>query len=193
MPTQTAKAPSRLYERYQKEIVPTLQKDLGYDNKLAVPRMEKIVINMGLGKPMGVGGNENRSVMDAAIKDLTSITGQKPLVTRARKAIANFHIRRGKEIGLKVTLRRQMMYEFLDRLISIAVPRIRDFRGFPMKGFDQAGNYTFGLTEQSVFPEIDVTKISKTLGMDVTLCIKARKRDDAVKLVKALGFPFREK
>jgi large subunit ribosomal protein L5 len=183
----------RLAERFKKEIAPALAKELGYENLLAVPRLEKVVINMGLGKPMGIGGSENRGVMDAAIKDLTSITGQKPLVTRARKAIANFHIRRGKEVGIKVTLRRGRMYEFMDRLISIAVPRIRDFRGFPLKGFDQAGNYTFGLTEQSVFPEIDVTKISKTLGMDVTLCIKARKKDDAVKLLKGLGFPFREK
>lgn len=184
---------ARLYDRFKAEISPELAKELGYSNKLAVPRLEKIVINMGLGKPMGIGGNENRGVMDSAIKDLQAIAGQKPLVTRSHKAIANFHIRRGKEVGLKVTLRRERMYEFLDRLISVAVPRIRDFRGFSPKGFDQAGNYSFGLTEQSVFPEIDVTKISKTLGMDVTVCVKARKREDALKLLKGLGFPFREK
>jgi large subunit ribosomal protein L5 len=182
-----------LYDRYRSEVVPALCKELGYENPLAVPRLDKIVINMGLGKPMGIGGNENRGVMDAAIKDLTAIAGQKPLVTRAHKAIANFHIRRGKEVGLKVTLRRQRMFEFLDRMISMAMPRIRDFHGFSMKGFDKAGNYSFGLTEQSVFPEIDVTKITKTLGMDVTLCVRARKREDAIRLLKGLGFPLREK
>jgi large subunit ribosomal protein L5 len=185
--------PPRLYDRFREEIAPRLCEELGYKNRLAVPRVEKIVINMGLGKPMGVGGSENRGVLDAARKDLASITGQQPVVTRARKAIANFHIRRGKEIGLKVTLRRKVMYEFLDRLISLTIPRIRDFRGLPMSGFDRAGNYSFGLTEQSVFPEIDVTKITKTLGMDITLVVKARKREDSVKLLKGLGFPLRDK
>lgn len=185
---------ARLYERYQKEIIPQLLEKLGYRNKHAVPRLEKIVVNMGMGKPMGIGSqNENRGIMDAAIKDLSAITGQKPLVTRARKSVAAFHIRRGKEVGLMVTLRRRRMYEFLDRLISIAIPRIRDFRGFPPDAFDQAGNYTFGLTEQSVFPEIDMTKVQKTIGMNVTLCVKARKREDAVELLRSLGFPFRQK
>lgn len=182
----------RLQEKYRKEIAPALQQKLGYANSLAVPRLEKIVINMGMGKPMGIGGQENRAVMDGAIKDLAAISGQKPLITKARTSVASFKIRKGKEIGLKVTLRRQRMYEFLDRLVSVVIPRIRDFRGMPMSGFDRDGNYTFGLQEQTVFPEIDQTKMQKTLGMDITIVTKSRKREDAVELLKALGFPLKK-
>jgi len=182
----------RLQERLRKELLPALQTKLGYSNRLAMPRLEKIVVNMGLGKPMGIGGQENRGVMEQAIKDLATISGQKPLITRARTSVASFKIRKGKEVGIKVTLRRQRMYEFLDRLVSIAIPRIRDFRGMPLSGFDKAGNYTFGLQEQTVFAEIDQTKLQKTLGMDITIVTKARKREDAVELLKALGFPFRQ-
>jgi large subunit ribosomal protein L5 len=181
----------RLQEKFRKEIAPSLQEKLACPNRLAVPRLEKIVINMGLGKPMGIGGQENRAVMDSAIKDLTSISGQKPLITRARTSVASFKIRAGKEVGLKVTLRRQRMYEFLDRLVSVVIPRIRDFRGMPLGGFDRDGNYTFGLQEQTVFPEIDQTKMQKTLGMDITIVTKARKREEAMELLKALGFPFK--
>jgi large subunit ribosomal protein L5 len=181
-----------MQEKLKTEVLPALREKLGYSNPHAMPKLEKIVINMGLGKPMGIGSqSENKGVMEAAIKDLTTITGQKPLVTKARISVASFKIRQGKEVGITVTLRRQRMWEFLDRLITITIPRIRDFRGFPQKGFDQAGNYTFGLTEQSVFPEIDLTKVQKTLGMNITLTIRARKRQDAVEFLKTLGFPFR--
>lgn len=182
----------RLQEKLQKDVLPRLQEKLGYSNLLAVPKLEKIVINIGLGKPMGIGSaSENKGVMEAALNDLGTITGQKPLVTRARVSVAAFKIRKGKEIGVKVTLRRQRMWEFLDRLMSVTIPRIRDFRGFPLRGFDQGGNYTFGLTEQSVFPEIDLTKATKMFGMNITLTIRARKREDAVEFLKTLGFPFK--
>lgn len=182
----------RLQEKFRAEVLPRLQETLGYKNRLALPRIEKVVINMGLGKPMGIGsGSENRKVLEDAQRDLAAITGQKPVVTRARTSVAAFKIRRGKEVGLRVTLRRRYMWEFLDRFITVAVPRLRDFRGFPTRSFDEAGNYTLGLTEHTVFPEIDLTKVQKPLGMNITITIRARKKEDAVELLKALGFPFR--
>lgn len=185
---------SRLYEKYRKEVLPSLMQSLGYKTPMAVPKLEKIVINMGLGKPAGIGTQgESKAVFDQAARELGAITGQKPVETKARVSVAAFHIRRGKPVGMKVTLRRKRMYEFLDRLISVAVPRIRDFRGFSVRGFDPGGNYTFGISEQTVFPEIDIAKVQKTLGMDVTLAVRARKKEDSIQLLKRLGFPFREK
>lgn len=177
---------ARLLERYRKEIVPRLQKELGYENALAVPRVDKIVVSMGVGE-----AKTNRQFLDSAAKDLTLITGQKPLVTKARQAVAGFKIRLGQEIGLKVTLRRRRMYEFLDRLVSIAIPRIRDFRGLSADSFDEAGNYSFGLTEQAVFPEITIDKVERVQGMNVTICIRSRRPQDARALLTAIGFPFR--
>jgi large subunit ribosomal protein L5 len=178
---------SELFQRY-KQLIPELMERLGYDNFLALPRFEKVVVSMGLGKAV-----ENRAILDVATKDLAMITGQKPLVTKARRSVATFKVRKGQEIGLKVTLRRERMYEFLDRLINIAIPRIRDFRGFPLSAFDEAGNYSLGIAEHTIFPEVDISRTPYTLGMNVTICIKARRKEDAVELLKSLGFPFRSR
>jgi large subunit ribosomal protein L5 len=177
----------RLLERYRNEIVPEMMQALGIKNKLAVPRLEKIVVNMGVGE-----GIQDIKILEKAMAELSLITGQKPLLRRAKKAIANFKIKQGHPIGCKVTLRRAMMYEFMDRLISIAMPRIRDFRGIGADSFDQAGNYTLGLTEQSIFPEIDFDKVTHTQGMDITFVIKnAKTKEQAQELLRLFGMPFR--
>jgi large subunit ribosomal protein L5 len=176
----------RLKVRFDTEIRPRLQTDLGLANPMQVPRLAKIVVNMGVGR-----ATQQRSLLDGAINDLTIITGQKPLVTKAKKSIATFKLREGNEIGAKVTMRGDRMWEFYDRLVSLAIPRIRDFRGMSPTQFDGHGNYTFGLTEQLVFPEIDYDKIDTVRGMDVTIVTTATTDEHGRALLRALGFPFR--
>ena len=183
--TSTAERP-RLRTRFDQAIKPRLQQELGLANVMQVPRVEKIVVNMGVGR-----ATQQRSLLDGAITDLTTITGQKPTVRRAKKSIANFKLRAGNEIGAKVTLRGDRMWEFYDRLVSLAIPRIRDFRGMPPKQFDGHGNYTFGLTEQLVFPEIDYDRIGSVRGMNITIVTTAETDDHGRALLNALGFPFR--
>ncbi|HZL73222.1 MAG TPA: 50S ribosomal protein L5 [Planctomycetota bacterium] len=177
---------ARLLERYRTEIVPELKKMLGKDNPLALPRVEKVTISMGVGKAI-----ENKNRLDAAARDLGQIAGQKPALTRARKSVANFKLRKGQQIGVKVTLRGARAYEFLDRLISIVIPRIRDFRGLSPKAFDESGNYNLGISEQVVFPEINLDKVEFVQGMNITIGVRARKREDSFELLKRLGVPFR--
>ena len=177
---------ARLLERYRTEIVNELKKELKTENVHALPRLDKIVISMGVGKAI-----ENKNLLDAAAKDLAVISGQKPMLTRARKSVANFKLRKGQQIGVKVTLRGARAYEFLDRLISIVIPRIRDFRGLSPKAFDEAGNYNLGISEQVVFPEINLDKVEFVQGMNITIGVKARKRADSFELLKRLGVPFR--
>ena len=177
---------ARLLEKYRSEVVPELKKSLGTQNVLALPRLEKIVVSMGVGKAL-----ENKNALDAASKDLATITGQKPVVTRARKSVAGFKLRKGQEIGLKVTLRGRRMYEFLDRLVSIVIPRICDFRGLSPRAFDEAGNYNLGISEQVVFPEINIDKVEFVQGMNVTIGVRARDREESFELLKRLGLPFR--
>jgi large subunit ribosomal protein L5 len=181
----TAERP-RLRARYDNEIRAQLQQQLGLRNVMQVPRVEKIVVNMGVGR-----ATQQRSLLDGAVTDLTTITGQKPSVRRAKKSIANFKLREGNEIGAKVTLRGDRMWEFYDRLVSLAIPRIRDFRGMPPKQFDGHGNYTFGLTEQLVFPEIDYDRIDSVRGMNITIVTTAETDEHGRALLDALGFPFR--
>jgi large subunit ribosomal protein L5 len=178
--------PPRLKARYLAELRPQLQTELGLDNVMQVPQLIKVVINMGVGK-----ATQQSSLLDGALADLTLITGQKPAVTRAKKSIATFKLREGNAIGAKVTLRGDRMWEFYDRLVSVAIPRIRDFRGLSPKSFDGRGNYTFGVTEQLIFPEIDYDKIDTVRGMDITICTTARTDDEGRALLRALGFPFR--
>ncbi len=178
---------ARLLEKYRSEIVPQLKGELKTDNIHALPRLEKIVVSMGVGKAL-----ENKNALDAAARDLATITGQKPMLCRARKSVANFKLRKGVPIGAKVTLRGRRMYEFLDRLITIVMPRIRDFRGVSPKAFDQAGNYNLGISEQIVFPEIPVDKLEFTQGMNITIGIKARRPGDSLELLKRFGMPFRQ-
>ncbi len=185
MATTTASGP-RLKEKYLTELRPQLQEELGKGNVLEVPRLEKIVVNMGVGR-----ATQQASLLDGAVTDLTIITGQKPLVTRAKKSIATFKLREGNAIGAKVTLRGARMWEFYDRLVSLAIPRIRDFRGLNPKSFDGHGNYTFGVTEQLIFPEIDYDKIDQVRGMDITIVSSAVTDDEGRALLRALGFPFR--
>ena len=175
----------RLKERYLTEIVPALKSELELGNVMQVPRLEKIVLNCGVGR-----ATQQASLLDGAVADLTVITGQKPLVTRAKKSIAGFKLREGNAIGAKVTLRGDRMWEFYDRLVSVAIPRIRDFRGLNPKSFDGRGNYTFGITEQLIFPEIDYDKVVKVRGMDITMVTSARTDDEGRALLVALGFPF---
>jgi large subunit ribosomal protein L5 len=179
--------PARLQEKYRTEIVGELKKQLNTENVHALPRLDKIVISMGIGKAI-----ENKNLLDAAAKDLATISGQKPMVTRARKSVANFKLRKGQQIGLKVTLRGARMYEFLDRLITIVIPRIRDFRGLSPRAFDQAGNYNMGISEQIVFPEINIDKLEFVQGMNITIGVKARRSGDSLELLKRLGVPFRQ-
>jgi large subunit ribosomal protein L5 len=181
----TAERP-RLRTRYDSEIKAKLQQELGLGNVMQVPRVEKIVVNMGVGR-----ATQQRSLLDGAVTDLTTITGQKPSVRKAKKSIANFKLREGNEIGAKVTLRGDRMWEFYDRLVSLAIPRIRDFRGMPPKQFDGHGNYTFGLTEQLVFPEIDYDRIDTVRGMNITIVTTAETDEHGRALLNALGFPFR--
>jgi large subunit ribosomal protein L5 len=171
--------------RYRQEIVPALQSEFGYANVMQIPRLTKIVVNMGVGD-----ATRDAKLMDGAVRDLTAITGQKPAVVRARKSIAQFKLREGMPIGAKVTLRGDRMWEFLDRLLSLALPRIRDFRGLSTKQFDGHGNYTFGLTEQSMFREIDVDRIDRPRGMDITLVTTATTDEEGRELLRQLGFPF---
>jgi len=180
--------PPRLKERYQAEARPALQQELGLRNVMQVPRLEKIILNTGVGAASQPGG---QSLLDGAVADLTTITGQKPAVTRAKKSIANFKLREGQPIGAKVTLRGDRMWEFFDRLVSLTIPRIRDFRGMSTDSFDGWGNYTFGVTEQLIFPEIDYDKIDTVRGMDITIVTTGRTDDEGRALLRALGFPFR--
>jgi large subunit ribosomal protein L5 len=175
----------RLKERYQGEVLPALQRELEMDNPMRVPRLEKIVINMGVGDAV-----RDAKLLDAAVADLAQITGQKPAITRARKSIAAFKLREGMSIGAKVTLRGARMWEFLDRLLATALPRIRDFRGLNPDAFDGGGNYTIGVTEQLIFPEIDYDKVVKIRGMDITIVTTAWDDDEGRALLRALGFPF---
>ena len=178
---------ARLLDRYQKEIAPALEKKLGRKNLLSLPRLEKIVVNMGVGKAL-----QEKNRMEQAAEQLAQITGQKALITKAKKAVSAFRLRENNPIGCKVTLRGRRMYEFLDRLISIALPRIRDFRGVNPKSFDGHGNYSLGLAEQLVFPEIDPDKVTFTQGMDVTLVTSTRSDDEARELLRMFGMPFRD-
>ena len=177
----------RLKTRYDSEIRAQLKDSLGLPNVMMVPRLEKIVINMGVGR-----ATQQQSLLEGAVRDLTAISGQKPMVTRAKKSIAGFKLREGNAIGCKVTLRGDRMWEFLDRLISLAIPRIRDFRGLPPKGFDGRGNYTFGLTEQLMFHEINPDQVDRQRGMDVTLVTTATTDEQGRSLLRRLGFPFKE-
>jgi large subunit ribosomal protein L5 len=183
----TGSTPPRLRERYRATVIPALMAERGYTNPFQVPRLEKVVINMGVGE-----GKENAKVVDFATGDLQTITGQKPVVTRAKKSIANFKLRENAPIGCKVTLRGARMYEFLDRLISIALPRVRDFKGVSPRGFDGRGNYALGLKEQVIFPEIVYDKVDKVRGMDVVVVTSARTDEEARALLTHLGVPFRE-
>jgi large subunit ribosomal protein L5 len=176
---------SRLREQYEKVVKPNLMKEFGYTNPLQAPRLEKIVVNMGVGEAVQDGKR-----VDAAVQELSLITGQKPVVTRAKKSIATFKLRQGMPIGAKVTLRKERMYEFLDRLITIALPRVRDFRGVPSKSFDGRGNYTFGVRDLLIFPEIDYNKVEKTKGMNITIVTTAGNDERALYLLKELGMPF---
>ncbi len=178
---------ARLQERYKNEIIPRLQEKLGRKNLLSLPRLRKIVVNMGVGKAL-----QDKGRMEQAAEQLTQITGQRALITKAKQAISGFRLRQGNEIGAKVTLRGRRMYEFLDRLISVALPRIRDFRGVNPKSFDGHGNYSLGLTEQMVFPEIDPDKVTFTQGMDVTFVTSTNSDDEARELLRGFGMPFRE-
>ena len=182
------KIPARLKEKYQKEIIPKLREQFAYKSIMQVPRLEKIVINMGVGEAAS-----DAKILDEAVRDLETISGQKPSVRIAKKAISNFKLREGMKIGAKVTLRKEMMYEFLDRFVSLALPRVRDFRGIPDKSFDGRGNYTLGLKEQIIFPEINVDKVTKILGMDITFVTTAKTDKEALELLSAFGMPFRKK
>ena len=177
---------SRLTERYQETAVPALTKEFGYTNMMAVPKLERVVVNMGLGEAA-----QNAKLIDAGADDLARITGQKPLTTRARKSVAQFKVRQGQPIGVVVTLRRQRMCEFLDRLISIALPRVRDFRGVSPKGFDGRGNYTLGLRDQLMFLEIDYMQVDKSRGMNISVVTTARTDEEGRRLLQLVGMPFR--
>lgn len=178
----------RLKELYEEEVVPHLIQEMGYKNKLQVPRLSKIVVNMGVGE-----GITNPKAVEAAAEQLAMITGQKPVIIRAKKSVAGFRLRTGMTIGCKVTLRGDRMYEFLDRLLSIALPRVRDFRGLDRKSFDGTGNYSLGIEEQLIFPEVDYDSIDKIRGMDITIVTTARTDEEGEALLEALGFPFKRK
>jgi large subunit ribosomal protein L5 len=178
---------SRLKEKYQKDVVTALTKEFGYKNVMAVPRVEKVVVNMGLGEATG-----NAKIIDTGADELARITGQKPVTRRAKKSIAAFKVRKGMPIGTMVTLRGERMWEFLDRLLNIALPRVRDFKGVSPKGFDGRGNYTLGLKDQLLFPEIDYMKVDKARGMNVSVVTTARTDEEARKLLQFIGMPFRQ-
>lgn len=177
----------RMREKYQRDVVSALTKEFNYTNPMQVPKIEKIVLNIGMGEAL-----QNAKSMDAAVGDLMAITGQKPVITRARKSIANFKLRQGQAIGAMVTLRGDRMYEFLDRLISIALPRIRDFRGVSRRSFDGRGNYSIGLREQIVFPEIDYDRVDKLRGLEIAIVTTARNDNEGYALLKQFGMPFRD-
>jgi len=176
----------RLQELYKKEIMQHMKKKFGFKNDMEVPRIEKIVVNMGIGE-----ATTNPKILDDAVNDLSIITGQKPILTKAKKSISTFKLREGKPIGCKVTLKRERMYEFLDRLINFAMPRIRDFRGVKPNSFDGRGNYNFGVSEQNIFPEIKYEKVKNILGMDITIVTTAKTGEKSFELLKAFGMPFR--
>jgi large subunit ribosomal protein L5 len=178
---------ARLKKKYQEEIVPALMKEFGYKNIMQVPRLKKIAVNQGLGTAIA-----DKKLIDTGIEEMSNITGQRAVATRSKKDISNFKLRRDMPIGVRVTLRGNQMYEFLDRLISVAIPRVRDFRGISDKGFDGRGNYTFGVTEQIIFTEIDLDKVSKINGMDITFVTSARTDKEAHALLKEFGIPFRK-
>lgn len=178
---------ARLKEKYVKEIRPALQEKFGYKNVMEIPKLDKIVINMGLGEAI-----QNPKAMDAAVHDLTAISGQKPIITRAKKSIAAFKVRTGMPIGCKVTLRGERMYEFVDKLISVALPRVRDFKGVSNKAFDGRGNYTLGLKEQLIFPEIEYDKIDRLRGMEIGFVTTAKTDEECRELLRLMGMPFRE-
>jgi len=177
---------SRLRDRYSKEVVPALAKEFGYKNVMAIPKIEKVVVNMGLGE-----ATANAKIVDTGADEVMRITGQKPVITRAKKSIAQFKVRKGMPIGTMVTLRGDRMWEFLDRLISIALPRVRDFRGVSPRGFDGRGNYTLGLKDQLLFPEIDYMKVDKARGMNISVVTTAKTDEESRKLLQLLGMPFR--
>ena len=177
---------SRLKERYDKEVIPALKKEFGYTNVMAVPKIEKVVVNMGLGE-----ATSNVKIIETGSDELSRITGQKPVTRRSKKSIAQFKVRKGQPVGTSVTLRGERMYEFLDRLLSIALPRVRDFRGVSPKGFDGRGNFTMGLKDQLLFPEIDYMKVDKSRGMNVSVVTTARTDQEARKLLQLIGMPFR--
>ncbi len=177
---------SRLREKYQKEVVPALKKEYQYTNPMAIPKLQKIVINMGVGEAI-----QNAKLMDSAVEELAAITGQKPVVTKATKSIASFKLRKGMTIGCCVTLRGEHMFEFLDRLVNVALPRVRDFRGLSTKSFDGRGNYTLGLRDQLIFPDIDYSKVQKVKGMNICIVTSAQSDDEARTLLRLMGFPFR--
>jgi large subunit ribosomal protein L5 len=185
-PKLNNEASARLRFKYQKEVVPALMKEFGLKNVMAVPKLEKVVINMGVGE-----ATQNAKVLDPAVAELQQITGQKPVVTKAKKSIAAFKVREGMPIGAMVTLRGDRMYEFLDRLMNVALPRVRDFRGVSTKSFDGRGNYTLGLHDQLIFPEIDYAKVEKQKGMNVTIVTTAKSDDHARALLRQMGMPFR--
>ena len=178
--------PPRLLERYEKQVLPSLKEKLGRDNRHALPRLQKIIINMGVGTAIS-----EKKHLEEAVNALTQISGQRPAVTRSRKSVANFKLREGMEIGCKVTLRGTRMYEFLDRLISIALPRVRDFRGLNPKAFDGHGNYSLGLSEQLVFPELNPDKFTRPQGMNITLVMSGDKNEESLELLRGLGMPFK--
>jgi large subunit ribosomal protein L5 len=178
---------SRLKEKYSSDVVPALRKEFGYKNVMAVPRIAKVVVNMGLGE-----GTQNAKIVDTGAEELTKITGQKASITRATKSIAQFKVRKGMPIGAMVTLRGQRMYEFIDRLVSIALPRVRDFRGVSPRGFDGRGNYTVGLRDQLLFPEIDYLKVDKARGMNISFVTTAKTNEEARRLLQLMGMPFRQ-
>ena len=177
---------SRLKERYEKEVATALKKEFGYQNVMAIPKIEKIVVNMGLGE-----ATQNAKIVDTGADEVARITGQKPVTTRAKKSIAQFKVRKGMPIGAMVTLRGERMWDFLDRLISVALPRVRDFRGVSAKGFDGRGNYTLGLKDQLLFPEIDYMKVDKARGMNISVVTTAKTDEESRKLLQLLGVPFR--
>ncbi len=178
---------ARLRDKYNNEIAPAIAKEFDIKNPMAIPRIEKVVVNMGVGEAIA-----NAKILDTATEELRSITGQKPVVTKAKKSIASFKLRQGMSIGTMVTLRGERMYEFLDRLISVALPRVRDFRGVSAKAFDGRGNYTLGIREQLIFPEIDFNKVDKTRGMNISIITSAKTDEQSRALLKALGMPFRQ-
>ncbi len=186
-PKATNRATARMRDRYYKEVLPALMKELGLDNTMAVPKLEKIIVNMGVGE-----ATQNAKLIDPAATEVGQITGQKPVVTKARKSIAAFKVREGMPIGVMVTLRGDRMYEFFDRLVNIALPRVRDFRGVPTKSFDGRGNYTLGVRDQLIFPEIDYSKVEKMKGMNITIVTSAQADDQARALLKHMGMPFRQ-
>jgi large subunit ribosomal protein L5 len=176
----------RLQVHYEERAVPKLMEEFGYANRYQVPRIEKVVVNVGLGE-----APKNAKLLDSVVEEVGLITGQRPVVTRARKSISNFQLREGMPIGVKVTMRRERMYEFLDRLINVAIPRIRDFRGVPSRSFDGRGNFTLGVREQMIFPEIDYDRIEKIHGMDIVIVTTAERDDEALALLREMGMPFR--